>query len=86
FNDYLTPFLKDLPEVSALSILDVYNLKIFNRWGILVFQNNGLPLAWDGRANGSLLSPGSYMIMIDYMYLCNEVQTGSHIGPLEIIH
>tara|TARA_B110000967_G_C18887773_1_gene565163 strand:- start:1213 stop:3237 length:2025 start_codon:yes stop_codon:yes gene_type:complete len=86
FNDYLTPFLKDLPEVSALSILDVYNLKVFNRWGILVFQNNGLPLAWDGRANGSLLSPGSYMIMIDYMYLCDEVQTGSHIGPLEIIY
>ncbi|HIG58485.1 MAG TPA: hypothetical protein EYQ21_03650, partial [Flavobacteriales bacterium] len=86
FNDYLTPFLKDLPEVSALSILDVYNLKIFNRWGILVFQNNGLPLAWDGRANGSLLSPGSYIIMLDYMYLCDEVQTGSHVGPLEIIH
>jgi len=86
FNDFLSPFLKDLPEVSTLSILDVYNLKVFNRWGALVFQNNGMPLAWDGRANGSLLSPGSYMIMLDYMYLCDEAQTGSHIGPLEIIH
>lgn len=86
FNDYLTPFLEDLPEISVLSILDIYNLKVFNRWGTLVFQNNGMPLAWDGRANGSLVSPGSYVILLDYMYFCNGTQTGSHNGPLEIIH
>jgi hypothetical protein len=86
FNDYLIPFLTDLPDINVLSVLDEYNLKIFNRWGTLVFQNNGMPLAWDGRGNGSLVNPGTYIIMLDYKYVCDSVQTGSHTGSLEIIH
>jgi gliding motility-associated-like protein len=86
YNDYLKPFLEYQPSVEVLSILDEYNLVIYNRWGDLVFANNGLPLAWDGRANGDQLSSGSYLIVVDYKSLCGEVQTGSYTGPLEILY
>jgi gliding motility-associated-like protein len=86
YNDYLKPFLSDQPSVETLSVLDEYNLIIYNRWGDLVFANNGLPLAWDGRANGDQLSSGSYVIVVDYKSLCGEVQTGSYTGPLEILY
>ena len=86
YNDYLKPFLSDQPSVEVLSILDEYNLIIYNRWGDLVFANNGLPLAWDGRANGDQLSSGSYLIVVDYKSLCGEVQSGSYTGPLEILY
>jgi gliding motility-associated-like protein len=86
YNDYLKPFLADQPSVETLSVLDEYNLIIYNRWGDLVFANNGLPLAWDGRANGDQLSSGSYVIVVDYKSLCGEVQAGSYTGPLEILY
>ena len=86
YNDNLKPFLADQPDVETLSVLDEYNLVIYNRWGDLVFANNGLPLAWDGRANGDRLSSGSYVIVVDYKSLCGEVQTGSYTGPLEILY
>ena len=86
YNDYLKPFLSDQPSVETLSVLDEYNLIIYNRWGDLVFANNGLPLAWDGRANGDQLSSGSYVMVVDYKSLCGEVQTGSYTGPLEILY
>ena len=84
-NDFLTPYLTDLPEVTVLSVLDEYNLRIFNRWGGLVFKNNGLPLPWDGKANGSFVNAGTYIIVLDYKSICGKVQTGSHTGTLEII-
>jgi hypothetical protein len=84
-NDFLTPYLTDLPEITVLSVLDEYNLRIFNRWGGLVFKNNGLPLPWDGKANGSFVNAGTYIIVLDYKSICGKVQTGSHTGTLEII-
>ena len=86
YNDRLKPFLSDQPEVVTLSVLDEYNLTVYNRWGNLVFANNGLPLAWDGRANGSRLTTGLYIIVVDYKALCGEVQTGSYSGTLEILY
>ncbi|HIN42265.1 MAG TPA: hypothetical protein EYM86_07440 [Flavobacteriales bacterium] len=86
FNDHLKPFLSDQPEVTTLAVLDEYNLKVYNRWGDLVFANNGLPLAWDGRANGNRVSSGYYVINVNYKALCGEVQTGSYTGPLEILY
>ena len=86
YNDYLKPFLSDQPSVEVLSVLDEYNLVIYNRWGDLVFANNGLPLAWDGRANGDRLATGSYVMVVDYKSLCGEVQSGSYTGPLEILY
>ncbi|PCJ82199.1 MAG: hypothetical protein COA49_01510 [Bacteroidetes bacterium] len=86
YNDNLKPFLKDRPEITALSVLDEYRLSVYNRWGDLVFGNNGLPLAWDGRANGSRLSPGKYLIVVNYKSVCGEVQTGTYTGPLEILY
>lgn len=86
YNDYLKPFLSDQPNVVTLPVLDEYNLTVFNRWGDLVFTNNGLPLAWDGRANGSRLTTGSYFIVVNYKSVCGEVQTGSYSGHLEILY
>ena len=86
YNDFLKPFLSDQPDVITLPVLDEYNLIVYNRWGDIVYSNNGLPLAWDGMANGDKLSSGSYIIVVDYKSFCGEVQTGSFIGPLEIIY
>lgn len=41
---------------------DIYgfNLKIFNRWGEIVWETNDPEVGWDGTYNGSLVKSGAY--------------------------
>lgn len=56
-NDYFTvPCLED-------TYLD-NNVKIFNRWGDLVFQASPYKNDWDGSFKGSPLPPGTYFYLI----------------------
>lgn len=40
-------------------------IRIYNKWGALVFQANGLDEAWDGKSNGEPLPPDTYYYTID---------------------
>lgn len=41
--------------------VDSYNLKIYSKAGMLVFESNDLALGWDGYYKGILCSPGVYV-------------------------
>ena len=41
-----------------------FNMKIFNRWGELVFESNDKDLGWNGKYQGRLLPMGSYVFVI----------------------
>jgi gliding motility-associated-like protein len=50
----------DLPED-----LRSCELRIFNRWGTVVYQSNALDeIRWDGRYNGEILAEGAYIIQV----------------------
>ena len=40
--------------------IDSYRLRIFNRWGVLVFETTNLNHQWDGYYNGQLAPIGAY--------------------------
>jgi gliding motility-associated-like protein len=44
-------------------------MKIFNRWGELVYQTSDHDFKWDGRYRGQLLTPQvlTYSLQIDYV-------------------
>ncbi len=42
-----------------------YNLKIFNRWGELVFETNKLSEGWDGYYKGELCNQGVYIWKVE---------------------
>ena len=46
-----------------------YQLKMFNRWGALVYENNNYKNDWDGKANGAIsnsnLPAGTYYYIVD---------------------
>jgi gliding motility-associated-like protein len=42
-----------------------YSLKIFNRWGELLFVSNSLDIGWDGQYRGSPAPDGSYVYKAD---------------------
>lgn len=48
--------------------LENFTLKIFNRWGNLLFETNNIDNGWDGTYKGKLVASGFYVYLIDYSY------------------
>lgn len=45
--------------------IDSYVLRVFNRWGELLFETNDLSEGWDGTYEGALCPQGSYVYAVD---------------------
>ena len=52
--------VNDLVEVRSLSIVSM-NIKIYDRWGALIFESNDQERSWDGTFNGTNLDAGVYV-------------------------
>jgi len=52
--------------------LTSFTLKVFNRWGNLLFETNSIDNGWDGTYQGSQVSSGTYVYLIDYSYKKNQ--------------
>ena len=60
------------------SVSLIKNMRVFNRWGAVVFQGNDSPpndysFGWNGFFNGKLVSSGAYIWMAEIEYLDGEV-------------
>ena len=60
------------------SVTLVKNIKVFSRWGELVYEANDLPpnenvSGWDGYFNGKLMKPGVFLWVAELEYLDGEV-------------
>jgi len=47
-------------------------LKIYSRWGILIFETSDLNVGWDGSNNGKPSNTGTYFYTIDYTTVNDE--------------
>ena len=66
----------------------IESLKIFNRWGSLMYEANGIPLGdeslgWDGTFNGKVLNSGVYVYLIEVSFLDGVVFTYS--GDINLV-
>ena len=91
-NDSWYPFLEDMPDMEALGVLTNYALRVYNRWGQVVFTNagadfsSGTPIRWYGNGNGGdPLASGAYWYVVDYTSTCGDSQSGTAEGLIEII-
>lgn len=85
-NDRFMPFVPGHEDQNVLTMMDTYQIQVYNRWGDVLFQNNGMPLQWDGRANGQVVDPGSYLVSVTYEATCGGVQKGDLQTTLEVIY
>ncbi len=44
--------------------LYLFNLKIFNRWGEIVWESNDMDVGWDGTYHGELVQDGTYTWLV----------------------
>lgn len=48
-----------------------FNMKIFNRWGVLVFESTDVNVGWDGTFHGRAADMGVYVWFLEYTVLEN---------------
>ena len=44
---------------------DTFNMKIYSRWGLKIFESNDINIGWDGTVNGKLVPAGNYIYQIE---------------------
>jgi gliding motility-associated-like protein len=61
-NDFFSPI--------KIHQINKIELEIYNRWGVLLYKTNELPIKWDGyyNINNSKVSPGVYYYICTYYY------------------
>ncbi len=58
--------INDVWNIGLKELYPQMEVKIFNRWGELVWKSEkGYPIPWDGRSNGTMLPMDSYHYLID---------------------
>lgn len=53
------------PEVTFVNV-NVYEFKVFDRWGAVMFKTGKITEAWDGTYKGKLVSEGTYVYSLKY--------------------
>ncbi len=66
-NDFFRPF-----NYEGIKNMEI---SIYNRWGNLVYHENGPVFSWDGYQNGVKSSSGTYFYILHYTNLTNELST-----------
>lgn len=56
--------INDKWEIKGFGIVR-YDMKVFNRWGQLMFQSNDQRLGWDGRFNGAIQAMDAYAFVLN---------------------
>ena len=51
-----------------------YNMRIFNRWGSLIFESNDIDYPWDGTINGRQAPAGIYIYEFNINDLTDEIR------------
>lgn len=55
--------------------IENYELKVFNRWGDLLYQTNDDTKGWDGKWNGKPLKQDVYVWVLKYREVCSDNET-----------
>lgn len=59
--------------------LTTYSLKIYNRWGRLLFESEDPTQSWDGKTNNGLASAGTYFYVLTAVSPFNDFSTNGTI-------
>ncbi len=73
-NDFFGPEAIDVSK---------YSLKIFNRWGEIIFTSNNLKNGWDGTFKGKTVQNDVYVYQLNYEF--NTGKTGNAVGRVTLI-
>lgn len=56
--------INDFFRIGATNIID-FNIVIFDRWGLKLYESNDIYPGWDGKVNGNVICDGVYFYLIE---------------------
>jgi gliding motility-associated-like protein len=62
-----------------------FNMKIFDRWGELIFESSDINDGWDGFYKGSKVQNDVYVVVIDYTTVCTAEQRVHRISHVMVM-
>lgn len=62
-----------------------FHLKIFSRWGELIFESDDISEGWDGTYKGRLVQQDLYCWIIDYIPDCSQGTSFRKSGSVLLI-
>lgn len=77
-NDLFKPFFKSCRLAS-------YNMKIFNRWGQVVFETTNPATGWNGYIKGRSADTGTYIYLVNWQSAAGGEKKAKH-GTLSLVH
>ena len=57
--------INDVLELKGYDDCDLYRLRIYDRWGVVIFDTTDLTIKWDGKTNGVFTSEGVYSYIFE---------------------
>jgi gliding motility-associated-like protein len=76
--------LNDFFEVKGSNIYS-FQIRIYNRWGELIYESVDPTFAWDGKYNEQPVPEGTYVYVIDYITNCSGHETTHRYGHVNVI-
>ena len=67
--------INDLFLAATDCTLSDFQMKVFSRWGRLVFESKRIEDGWDGKVNGAQLPADTYVYLIQYNFEDTESNT-----------
>jgi len=85
-NDLFKPFLEDNPSFDITSITTSFEMQIYNRWGVLVFEASQTVRSWDGRLlTGEKAGEGVYYYIVRFESDCGVGGEKEMNGTLHLV-
>lgn len=76
-NDYFS--------IESSCALSFFDLKIFTRWGELIFQSNNPNINWDGLYKGNTVPSGTYIVSLRYGYQGAKTRNSDYKGFIQLL-
>ena len=84
-NDTFFPYLDGAAGVDISSEFDSFSMKVYSRWGNLIFESSENKLVWDGKNDGGdVSSEGVYFYIITFSNFCETEYTREINGVLSL--
>jgi gliding motility-associated-like protein len=62
-----------------------FRMRIFNRWGELLFETTDMNVGWDGRYKGEVVQNDTYVYTILYTSTCGSTEERYKTGHVNVI-
>jgi hypothetical protein len=79
-NNNWRPFIASNTRLPIMQLFDVYNLKVYNRWGALI-EELTRPNVW----SPGEIEDGIYYYILDYSITCGEKRQESIVGDIHLV-